>query len=1436
MKKRILSLLLAVVMVMSFIPPVHVHAADECSAGGEHDWSYSNYGSCYRQCSKCYSSGYVDHDVESWSVSTSFGSKQHSGTCKNCKDTISGYCSYSYGGEYGYNATNHWQLCTVCGEAASRTNKHSLSTTSNGDGTHAAQCSTCGYTNAGEPCDYQYNWMCESNASGHTLICPECNHESALQQHTMGYKKYSNSQHYYCCTVCSYGQSYSSLQNCTFNYKNDGATHTATCKDCGNVISGQSHTFKNGFCACGAEKHDHAWKLTASGNQIELSCTGTGTCDVTDKGTLTITAAGGTYDGNAKAATVSRTGYMENNGRVDSVLYYKGNSYLGTTAPKDVGNYTAEVTYWFDGKSATAEVDFTISKANLTVTATGWEGSYDGAAHGITVDAGDLKVTYNGYFTSSPTYTDAGTYTVTYEVEENSNYNITNRTGSADVKISKVDKTVTATGWEGDYDGNAHGITVNAPEGLTVEYSTTGNEYSYSSYNVPTFTDAGTYTVYYRVTGNENYNIIDGTGSADVKINKANKTVTATGWEGEYDGNAHGITVNAPEGVTVTYCDKEDGWYSSTNPTYKDAGTYTVYYKATAGKNYSINGGENTATGSAVVQINQTSLEAVVKATPYSGTYDGKPHGITVEVPDDADVYYKTTEDGEWSSWPNQNPTFTDVGDYTVYYKVVSTSGNYTAGKAKAAEVAVEGSSTVKITPLDLATVVTAEDTEFTFNRNEYTSDPTYTPHSIKLEVDEAKVYDSFWLVKEFSTDGGATWSRNNPTFRDAGTYEVNYRVYVNANTYPQTEDDNYVKAEGKKKVTINKAELPVTGLVGYHGPYDGSTHYGFGYKYSTSYGDYFTLYWYNYLHKELNYSFSWKDESGTNRSLVVEAGEEPKLTDFPGFTKQNVVKVDSSKDTDASYGTHKVTVTIGSDNYNDKTFDYYVQIGPGGATAKDTTFPYDGTEHYIANYIAGHLYYWGYGEVYNFGSIKIEYREKGSDTWLPASQEPGQTEVGYKNVEWRVTMDSDQNGNFGEEENSFGSPEIFTGTNRVTVTQAELTATAGNKTITYGDPAPAYDVSISGFVASEDKSVLDDAVAGFECSYKAGDDVGTYTITPNGLNDNNYSFKYVPGTLTVEPKSLPIEYDGTKTGDERFSVDDESLLAGDKCEIDTVKYFDEDGKEVTNPTEAGTYTAKFTLTGEDAKNYIPLDKDFTIQPTTPPAPDTTAPTGNINVTTHNWTSFLTGVTFDIYFKEGKAVTLTADDDTGVESIQYFVSNTEKTPAEVKATTGWNTYTTPFTIVPDQKAVVYVKITDVEGNVAYICSNGMVFDGTPPKIDGVEDGGKYKKDTDFTVKDDNLDKVTVDGKEVKPDKDGNYTIKNDGKKHTIVATDKAGNKTEVTIKMTKAAAAKDDDSPASGDTFNLVFWGAALVLSMAALVLVIVNKRKFFRAGGKYGR
>ena len=44
------------------------------------------------------------------------------------------------------------------------------------------------------------------------------------------------------------------------------------------------------------------------------------------------------------------------------------------------------------------------------------------------------------------------------------------------------------------------------------------------------------------------------------------------GWEGDWDGEPHGINVvvNAPSGATVTYCEAEDGTYSATPVTFTD--------------------------------------------------------------------------------------------------------------------------------------------------------------------------------------------------------------------------------------------------------------------------------------------------------------------------------------------------------------------------------------------------------------------------------------------------------------------------------------------------------------------------------------------------------------------------------------------------------------------------------------------------------------------------------------------------------------------------------------------------------------------------------------------------------------------------------------------------------------------------------------------------
>ncbi|MBR1865242.1 MAG: bacterial Ig-like domain-containing protein, partial [Lachnospiraceae bacterium] len=81
-----------------------------------------------------------------------------------------------------------------------------------------------------------------------------------------------------------------------------------------------------------------------------------------------------------------------------------------------------------------------------------------------------------------------------------------------------------AENWEGTYDGRPHSISVkvNTPSDAVITYSTdTGSNKQYKTAN-PTFTNAGTYTVYYQISRN-NYDTV--TGSATVTIDKRALTI-----------------------------------------------------------------------------------------------------------------------------------------------------------------------------------------------------------------------------------------------------------------------------------------------------------------------------------------------------------------------------------------------------------------------------------------------------------------------------------------------------------------------------------------------------------------------------------------------------------------------------------------------------------------------------------------------------------------------------------------------------------------------------------------------------------------------------------------------------------------------------------------------------------------------------------------------
>ena len=91
----------------------------------------------------------------------------------------------------------------------------------------------------------------------------------------------------------------------------------------------------------------------------------------------------------------------------------------------------------------------------------------------------------------------------------------------------------------------------------------------------------------------------------------------------------------------------------------------------------------------------------------------------------------------------------------------------------------------------------------------------------------------------------------------------------------------------------------------------------------------------------------------------------------------------------------------------------------------------------------------------------------------------------------------------------------------KFTIKKVQLTVTADNKEVTFGDDAPQYTATITGFVNNETENVLVGTKA-FDCAYVKNESVaGTYAIKPSGLSSDNYDITFNNGTLTVGKKAL---------------------------------------------------------------------------------------------------------------------------------------------------------------------------------------------------------------------------------------------------------------------------------------------------------------------------
>lgn len=113
-----------------------------------------------------------------------------------------------------------------------------------------------------------------------------------------------------------------------------------------------------------------------------------------------------------------------------------------------------------------------------------------------------------------------------------------------------------------------------------------------------------------------------------------------------------------------------------------------------------------------------------------------------------------------------------------------------------------------------------------------------------------------------------------------------------------------------------------------------------------------------------------------------------------------------------------------------------------------------------------------------------------------------------------------------------------------------------------------------------------------------------------------------------------------------------------------------------------------------------------------------------------------------------------------------------------------------FSITFDHAGVYIVSAryyaADGSRNASNAYCKVTVNDTTAPIISEIENGKTYYGDTAFSVTELDLDKVTVDGNKVTPDKTtGKYVIPADNQEHTIVAVDKTGNQSECKIKVYK---------------------------------------------------
>lgn len=378
------------------------------------------------------------------------------------------------------------------------------------------------------------------------------------------------------------------------------------------------------------------------------------------------------------------------------------------------------------------EVTFAIDFADVTLT-------YDGQPHGVLVKKTDESKNYTITYgttendctlTSSPEYTNAGTYKIYFKVVDNDT--LAEHVGYVTLTINKKAVTVTVKDVTITYGEEIPAFSYTVT-GL-VEGETLSDEAVYSGAG----TDAGVYDISVSgLTASDNYAVTVKTGT--LTINKKTAEVTWTNAENYvYSPAGQTLPTATYDGKTASLIFTKDGTVCD----FKNAGTYTVTIKED--KNYTLSG-ETTKT----IVIEKATYTSVTAHEALSGIYDPNKtlgnytlsEGFTWVNPDEVPVCTKTEYDVKYNKDP-ENYDYLDTTVTLVLQKATVTLAenlfefNYDDGASH------EISTTVKYNNIEVTEPYT-----LTFEKNMFSEAGTHKT-TATLTADNFALSDNVVYVK----------------------------------------------------------------------------------------------------------------------------------------------------------------------------------------------------------------------------------------------------------------------------------------------------------------------------------------------------------------------------------------------------------------------------------------------------------------------------------------------------------------------------------------------------------------------------------------------------------------------------------------------------------------------------------------------------------------